>query len=152
MSKLKLFIVTLITITAISCSKDEVIPEETQIENYVVANKLVVTEKTASGLRYIRTSVGVGSSAPVKAGQTVSIGYVGKLLNGTVFDPGNRPFTFRLGSNGAIQGFEEGVLKMKVGEKATLIFPSKLGYGSSKQDKIPANSPLTFDIQVLSAN
>ena len=148
MSKLKLFIVTLITITAISCSKDEVIPEETQIENYVVANKLVVTEKTASGLRYIRTSVGVGSA--LKAGQAVIVSYSGRLLNDKIFDSGKYPF--KLGIGEAVGGFDEGISKMKVGEKATIIFPSKLGYGSTSKTGIPANSPLIFDVQVLSAN
>jgi FKBP-type peptidyl-prolyl cis-trans isomerase len=137
---LTLFVATIL----LSCSKTEevTVPEDQQIETYITAKKLVVTEKTATGLRYVRTLTSGG--AAVKVGQSI------KLLNDTQFDTGN--FSFVLGTGGVIQGFTEGIGKMKVGEKATIIFPSTLGYGATGSgSKIPGNSPLVFDIEVVTA-
>jgi FKBP-type peptidyl-prolyl cis-trans isomerase len=146
MRKIYLFLAILaVAITA--CQKDG-IPEDDQITSYVTSKKLTVTEKTASGLRYIVTKANP-TGAPLKAGQTINVNYAGTLLSGKSFDSGN--FSFVLGGGRVIAGFDEGIAKMKVGEKATLIFPSTLGYGSSGSGPIPANSPLVFDIEVVSA-
>jgi FKBP-type peptidyl-prolyl cis-trans isomerase len=146
MRKIYLFLAILaVTITA--CQKDG-IPEDDQITSYVTSKKLTVTEKTASGLRYIVTKANP-TGAALKAGQNINVNYAGTLLSGKSFDSGN--FSFVLGGGRVIAGFDEGIAKMKVGEKATLIFPSTLGYGSSGSGPIPANSPLVFDIEVVSA-
>ena len=146
MRKIYLFLAILaVTITA--CQKDG-IPEDDQITSYVTSKKLTVTEKTASGLRYIVTKANP-TGAALKAGQIINVNYAGTLLSGKSFDSGN--FSFVLGGGRVIAGFDEGIAKMKVGEKATLIFPSTLGYGSSGSGPIPANSPLVFDIEVVSA-
>ena len=144
--KIYLFLAILaVAITA--CQKDG-IPEDDQITSYVTSKKLTVTEKTASGLRYIVTKANP-TGAALKAGQNINVNYAGTLLSGKSFDSGN--FSFVLGGGRVIAGFDEGIAKMKVGEKATLIFPSTLGYGSSGSGPIPANSPLVFDIEVVSA-
>jgi FKBP-type peptidyl-prolyl cis-trans isomerase len=146
MRKIYLFLAILaVTITA--CQKDG-IPEDDQITSYVTSKKLTVTEKTASGLRYIVTKANP-TGAALKVGQNINVNYAGTLLSGKSFDSGN--FSFVLGGGRVIAGFDEGIAKMKVGEKATLIFPSTLGYGSSGSGPIPANSPLVFDIEVVSA-
>lgn len=146
MRKIYLFLAILaVAITA--CQKDG-IPEDDQITSYVKSKKLTVTEKTASGLRYIVTKANP-TGAALKAGQNINVNYEGTLLSGKSFDSGN--FSFVLGGGRVIAGFDEGIAKMKVGEKATLIFPSTLGYGSSGSGPIPANSPLVFDIEVVSA-
>ena len=146
MRKIYLFLAILaVAITA--CQKDG-IPEDYQITSYVTSKKLTVTEKTASGLRYIVTKANP-TGAALKAGQNINVNYAGTLLSGKSFDSGN--FSFVLGGGRVIAGFDEGIAKMKVGEKATLIFPSTLGYGSSGSGPIPANSPLVFDIEVVSA-
>lgn len=146
MRKIYLFLAILaVTITA--CQKDG-IPEDDQITSYVTSKNLTVTEKTASGLRYIVTKANP-TGAALKVGQNINVNYAGTLLSGKSFDSGN--FSFVLGGGRVIAGFDEGIAKMKVGEKATLIFPSTLGYGSSGSGPIPANSPLVFDIEVVSA-
>ena len=146
MRKIYLFLAILaVAITA--CQKDG-IPEDDQITSYVTSKNLTVTEKTASGLRYIVTKANP-TGAALKAGQNINVNYAGTLLSGKSFDSGN--FSFVLGGGRVIAGFDEGIAKMKVGEKATLIFPSTLGYGSSGSGPIPANSPLVFDIEVVSA-
>jgi FKBP-type peptidyl-prolyl cis-trans isomerase len=146
MRKIYLFLAILaVAITA--CQKDG-IPEDDQITSYVTSKKLTVTEKTASGLRYIVTKANP-TGAALKVGQNINVNYAGTLLSGKSFDSGN--FSFVLAGGRVIAGFDEGIAKMKVGEKATLIFPSTLGYGSSGSGPIPANSPLVFDIEVVSA-
>ena len=148
-NKIGLFFAALIScILVFSCGKKEPsAPEDEQIEAYITSKKLVVTEKTSSGLRFIRTAASTGAMAMV--GQTVSVKYAGRLLSDAQFDAGT--FAFKLGAGSVIKGFDEGIAKMKVGEKATLIFPSSIGYGTSGAGSIPANAPLLFDIEVLSA-
>lgn len=131
-----------------SCEKNELTgTEDEQIELYISKNNLKVTERSTSGLRYIVTMANASGSTITK-GKSVNLNYTGRLLTNKKFDSGN--FSFILGSGQAIKGFDEGISKMKVGEKATLIFPSSLGYGSRESGSIPANSPLRFDIEVLS--
>ncbi len=146
MRKIYLFLAILATVVT-ACQKDDVAEDE-QINNYISSKNLAVTEKTNSGLRYIVTKANP-SGAALKVGQTINVNYAGTLLSGKSFDSGN--FSFVLGGGRVIAGFDEGIAKMKVGEKATLIFPSTLGYGSSGSGPIPANSPLVFDIEVVSA-
>jgi FKBP-type peptidyl-prolyl cis-trans isomerase len=152
MFKSKLFFVLFLSILISSCSSEETLTPEQEnqkIEAYIAAKKLTITEKTTSGLRYILTKPNAGG-AKVATGQTISVVYAGRLLTDKQFDAGN--FSFVLGSGGAIEGFDTGIAKMRVGEKATLIFPSALGYGSRSQGSdIPAYSPLVFDIEVVSA-
>lgn len=93
------------------------------------------------------------AGAALKSGQSVMVNYTGKFIAGkkldNTFDSGN--FTFVLGARQVVDGFDKGIAKMRVGEKATLIFVSSLGYGANGQGSIPANSPLLFEIEVLSA-
>ena len=107
---------------------------------------------TASGLKYVDQVVGTGETP--KIGQAVTVNYTGTLEDGTKFDSSldrGQPFTFRLGQDPMIKGWDEGISTMKVGGKRHLIVPSKLGYGAQSRPKIPANSTLLFDIELLSA-
>jgi FKBP-type peptidyl-prolyl cis-trans isomerase len=146
----KLLVFSFLTTLIFSCEKDALSgTEDEQIETYIAQNNLMVTEKTTSGLRYIRTKENTTGSS-LKLGRTISLNYVGKLLTGKKFDSGT--FSFGLGAGQVIKGFDEGIAKMRVGEKATLIFPSSIGYGSQGTSGIPGNSPLLFEIEVLSTN
>jgi FKBP-type peptidyl-prolyl cis-trans isomerase len=77
------------------------------------------------------------------------------LENGTVFDSSrtkNQPFPIEIGSPNLIQGWGEGIPGMKVGEIRKLTIPPDLGYGSRGfPGRIPANSTLIFEIELLSA-
>jgi FKBP-type peptidyl-prolyl cis-trans isomerase len=105
---------------------------------------------TPSGLKYVDLVVGTGEIP--KIGQAVTVNYTGTLEDGTKFDSSfdkGQPFTFRLGRDPMIKGWDEGISTMKEGGKRHLIVPSKLGYGIQARDKIPANSTLIFDIELL---
>jgi FKBP-type peptidyl-prolyl cis-trans isomerase len=123
--------------------------EDEQIESYVNSKNLAITEKTSSGLRFILTSPNEAGAALV-ARQNVTVKYAGRLLSDKQFDAGT--FSFTLGVGQVVGGFDEGIAKLKVGEKGTIIFPSSLGYGSrGAGGDIPGNSPLIFDIEIVSA-
>jgi peptidylprolyl isomerase len=105
---------------------------------------------TASGLQYIDQVVGTG--AQPQKGQTVSVHYTGYLDDGTVFDSSvqrNQPFEFQLGVGRVIPGWDEGLATMRVGGKRRLIIPPDLAYGAQANGAIPANSRLTFDVELL---
>lgn len=105
-------------------------------------------EKTASGLIYRETTAGTGASP--KQTDTVKVNYRGTLPDGTEFDSSyarHEPASFPL--NGVIPCWTEGLQKMKVGGKATLVCPANLAYGDSGRPGIPGGAALTFDIELL---
>jgi hypothetical protein len=106
---------------------------------------------TASGLKYVDIKEGDGASP--KAGQTVVVHYTGTLENGTKFDSSvdkGKPLQFAIGRGAVIQGWDEGLMTMKVGGKRKLIVPPKLGYGAAgRPPTIPPNSTLLFDVELL---
>ena len=111
--------------------------------------------RTASGLEYIIEDHGTGASP--RAGNVVTVHYTGWLDNngqkGKQFDSSrdrNQPFSFRIGIGQVIQGWDEGVMTMKIGEKRRLFIPSNLGYGARGAGAvIPANANLIFDVELL---
>ena len=112
---------------------------------------LVVDVKGPPGFSTVDLKRGSGRAA--KSGDTATLQYKGTLLDGTVFDSsaGRAPFSFKLGSGTVIQGFERGVLGMKVGGKRRVTIPPDLGYGQrGAPPKIPSNATLVFEIELLS--
>ncbi len=97
----------------------------------------------------------VGTGTEAKAGDTVTVQYVGMLMNGTVFDAsrnhGDTGFTFTLGAGQVIKGWDLGVAGMKVGGKRKLTIPSALAYGNQSVGGglIPANSALVFEVELV---
>ena len=108
-------------------------------------------EKTASGLRYKIIQEGNGKKA-IK-GATVSVHYKGQLLDGTVFDSSytrKQPIDFTVGVGQVISGWDEGIQLLKVGDKARMVIPSNLAYGSQGAGGvIPPNAPLIFDVELV---
>jgi FKBP-type peptidyl-prolyl cis-trans isomerase len=96
----------------------------------------------------------VGKGRAAATGDTVSVHYTGTLMNGTKFDSSrdrNTPFEFKLGAGAVIKGWDQGVVGMRVGGKRKLTIPSSLAYGAKGHPPtIPADSPLKFDIELLS--
>lgn len=127
--------------------------EEEQIQDYLVAKGLTAAEKTASGLRFLPTKA-YPDSAQVKTGQTVKVKYTGRLLNGNQFDASVNGKAFTVGTGaGPIPVFDEILLKMRVGERATVVLPSSIGYGQAGYATFAVKpyAPLTYDIEVVSS-
>jgi len=96
-----------------------------------------------------------GSGPAAKAGDNVTVNYVGTLSDGKKFDSSidrNAPFTFPLGKNRVIKGFDLGVSGMKVGEERKITIPPELGYGSAGFLTIPKNATLIYDVTLLKIN
>ena len=107
-------------------------------------------------LTYTDTAVGTGATAV--AGKTVKVHYTGYLYStgvasfkGTQIDSsaGLAPYQFVLGSNAVIAGFDIGVTGMKVGGKRTVMFPASQGYGAAGNSKVPPNTGLVFDLELV---
>ncbi len=108
-------------------------------------------KKTQTGIRYVILRPGTGDSP--KPGDKVNVLYVGRLLNGKVFDQAteaDKPFTFRVRREAVIEGWDQVLQLMKQGEKRLVIIPPELGYGTRGQPpKIGRNATLVFEIELL---
>ncbi|RKR85509.1 FKBP-type peptidyl-prolyl cis-trans isomerase [Mucilaginibacter gracilis] len=141
--------------------------EPGKIKSYIEDKKLTVT-KTASGINYVITKPGSGSN--IAPGDTAVLSYIGHFTNGKVFDTNikeeamkkenkgvyqpmmperYKPAHIVVGVHQVIAGWDEGLLLLNKGSKATLIIPSALGYGEQGGGPIPPFAPLVFEVEVL---
>jgi peptidylprolyl isomerase len=107
---------------------------------------------TPSGIYYIVQKVGTG--AKPEKGKTVSVNYKGMFLNGEVFDNSElhgEPLQFPVGAGRVIQGWDETLLDMKLGEKRLVVIPPELAYGErgAGNGAIPGNSFLVFEMELV---
>jgi FKBP-type peptidyl-prolyl cis-trans isomerase len=123
------------------------------IQEYLTKNN-ITAQKTASGLYYVIEKQGSGPT-PQK-GQSVSVNYTGKTLDGKTFDSNvdpefqhTDPFQFNVGQGMVIPGWDEGIMLLNKGSKAKLFVPSTLAYGPQGNGPIAPNSVLMFDVELL---
>ena len=145
-----------------SCSKDEAVApkdysaiDDGIIKKYLDDNKITTAQKQPSGLYFLPVTTNPNAVKAAR-GTMVSVLYTAHLMDaaGTVFDAssrhGNVPLTFTVGSGQLIPGFDEGISLMHIGDKAELLMPSRLAYGSSTANNaIPANSVIRFEVEVV---
>lgn len=141
LSILGLFIL-LFSCNKIDISQDTI--DDKIISEYLLSKKIKAT-KTDSGLYYILDSIGQGKK--VNSTNTIFVKYTGKLTNDTIFDQ-NLNGTY-LSLKTAINGFIEGASYFNVGGKGRLFIPSKLAYGKNSVGKVPSNSVLIFDLEII---
>ena len=150
--------------------------DDDTIQSYLRRNNLLAkSTKTNSGLYVVNLVDGTG--AAVKAGDQVRLKYVGKLLSngahpasggypaspgdprypqGVIFDNSADNHTqcgcvvFTAGSTSLTEGFREGMLLARVGDRKLLLVPSRLAYGPGGSTGIPADAALLFDMEILS--
>lgn len=118
------------------------------------------TPTTPGGVSSLtQTDVVVGSGAVTAVGNSITVNYTGWLYDpsktdnkGLQFDTstGRDPFTFTLGSRQVIEGWDQGLVNMRVGGTRRLLVPPSLGYGATRNGPIPANTTLVFDVQLVS--
>ena len=94
-----------------------------------------------------------GAGPEARAGNTVSVHYVGTLTDGKKFDSSRdrgQPFTFKLGAGQVIKGWDQGVAGMRVGALRKLTIPPQLAYGDRGfPPVIPPGSTLVFEVELL---
>jgi FKBP-type peptidyl-prolyl cis-trans isomerase FkpA len=139
------------------------VAEKVSADNYIKEHNLSPLS-TASGLRYIIKTAGIKPRP--QNGDTVYVNYTGRTLDGKVFDssveadakagglqqPGRtyEPISFALGSGRVIKGWDEGLLLLNEGSKATFIVPSNLAYGEQGGgEAIKPYSTLLFDVELV---
>ena len=109
-------------------------------------------KKTSTGIRYVILREGEGPTP--KPGDKVNVLYVGKLIDGRVFDEAKdpaQPFTFRVRREMVIEGWDQILQLMKRGEKRLVIIPPEMAYGTRGQPpKIGRNATLIFEMELLS--
>lgn len=125
--------------------------QELLILHEYIRNEGIKVQPSKTGLYKIINKTGYG--ADTAAGKTVTVHFVGSLIDGREFDNSytrREPFTFKLGEGKSIPGFEEGIATMHKGEICRLIMPSTLGYGSrGVSGRIPAFATLIFDVELV---
>ena len=132
-------------------SKAERLAQEKRAAEAAFAKEVEGFSKTESGLYYQITEHGTGEQ-PQK-GQYVAVHYTGMLLDKTVFDSSYRrrePIEFKVGVGQVISGWDEGIMLLHQGDKARLVIPAELAYGSrGAGGVIPPNATLIFDVELV---
>ncbi|WP_187146296.1 FKBP-type peptidyl-prolyl cis-trans isomerase [Candidatus Amoebophilus asiaticus] len=140
------------------------LPKDLEIINNYLDKKQIKASSTNSGLKYTIDKPGKG--AHPQPGNTVKVHYVGKTLEGQVFDTSiaevaqqhnmydarrhYEPLEFRIGEGSMIEGFEEGIKLLKRHAKAHLFLPSVLAYGEAEfLPYIKAHSNLIFEVELV---
>lgn len=137
-----LLISGILTISA--CNKTDAVSgsEQTQMTEFAKSHTITTTAD-ASGLLY--QIITPGNSTKPSLSNTVTVTYVGTLMNGSQFDAGTASFPL----SNLIKGWQIGIPKIGVGGQIKLLIPSSLGYGAQGAgSSIPGNSPLYFDIKL----
>ena len=150
----------------VSCSKDNTTSvdysatDDAIIQKYIASKSITTAQKQSSGLYFIPVATNANAK-PATIGTNVSILYTGTLLDGTVFNAtslnNNTPVSFVLGQSQVLAGLQEGISLMHLGDKATLLIPSGLAYGSggiSSQNgvSVPPNTVVRFDVEIVDFN
>ena len=101
----------------------------------------------------IKSSKLVGEGSVAAKYSIVTVHYIGRLENGKTFDSskqiGKEPIRFTLGVGQVIEGWDQGIIRMKVGGQRKLIIPPNLGYGDQDMGVIPPNSTLIFNVELI---
>ncbi len=141
--------------------EDHIKYKATQIENQIKTDSSAIADFLSksdikgfladeNGNWYFRKSLGLGKK--IIESDSVVIHYVGKLLNNRQFDNSyerKQPFSFVVGKRQVIDGLDKGIRNFSFGDKGTLLIPSINAYGDKEAGKIPPNSVLIFEIEIL---
>ena len=120
--------------------------DDTIIKSYLLKNNITAI-KTSSGLYYSIEKDTLPKGKLVSPNSSLIVRYKGYLPNDSIFDQNVNGAAINLTTT--IKGWSEGLTKFRVGDKGSLFIPSHLGYGANATNKIPANSVLFFDIEVI---
>ena len=138
-----LMVLSVLFVACSTYSEEEKKDFDKKIQKHLDKQGLSYT-KTDSGLYYEMIEEGEGEN--IKFRDVITVNYIGSLTSGKEFDAQDS-MEFRI--SGQIGAWQEMMLMMKKGSKANLIAPPQLGYADQKQEGIPKNSILIYEIEVL---
>jgi FKBP-type peptidyl-prolyl cis-trans isomerase FkpA len=147
MKRLNLFLFALVSTLLFSCgsySDDELATFDKKIDKHL-KKKNIECEKSASGLYYEILEEGEGEF--VQFTNKVLVKYKGTFLNGDVFDEQTEPVEMAVSEQ--INAWKELMLQLKKGSKAYMVAPPQLGYGEYKIEKVPPNSILVYELEIV---
>ncbi|HRG59961.1 MAG TPA: FKBP-type peptidyl-prolyl cis-trans isomerase [Bacteroidia bacterium] len=125
------------------------IAEPNLIKEFVELNA-ITAQPSESGLYYIERQAGSGPS--ITKTSKVKIVYNCTTLDGTMIDSQQKPIEIDMSLGKITKGMEEGLLKMSMGAKATLIIPSALAFGKRKISTVQPYTTLIYDMEVIEVN
>lgn len=130
--------------------------DDTSGENSGLADALY-DASTSNGdlLNLVVDDILIGTGDAVKEGDTLTVHYIGSTQDGVQFDSsyeGGEPFIFTVGDGKVIEGWDKGLIGMKVGGQRILVIPSDMAYGNRQVGPITAGSNLVFAIELLEIN
>lgn len=131
-------------------TKNQYAKDSIAIADYWTQHHLNGMIRDAYGNWYIKQEAGSGKQ--IRENDSVTIHYIGKLLNGQEFDNSyfrNQTFTFVTGKKQVIEGLDKGIRNFQKGDRVTLFIPSALGYGDKSVGKIPPNAVLIFEMEIM---
>jgi FKBP-type peptidyl-prolyl cis-trans isomerase FkpA len=151
-----LLVVSTLVAAATGCSRkaDTAMPLTIETATFAPALgvDLAASTRMPSGMYYRDLTIGTGE--PVANGRELSMRYSGWLPNGKPFDSNanGSPYVLQLGAKEVIDGWDLGLVGMKVGGKRQLIIPPSLGYGAAGSPPvIPPNAILVFNVELVAA-
>ena len=147
MKRLNFLLFAVISTLLFSCgsySEGELSEFDQEIEKYMKSNK-IDCEKSGSGLYYKIIEEGEGDF--IQFTDKVLVKYRGTLLGGKKIDEQTEPIEMAVSAQ--INAWKELMLQLKKGSKAYMIVPPHLGYGEYTVDKIPPNSILVFELEIV---
>jgi FKBP-type peptidyl-prolyl cis-trans isomerases 1 len=152
--KKQLWVSVMVSLVVILCSAAFVLAAESGNKEKSAAAEIAQCEKNArktpSGLKYVVLREGKGDKP--RKGQSIEAHYVGRFMDGRVFDQslGRGPFSFVVGIGQVIKAWDEALMDMRPGEKRALVAPPELAYGSrGAGNVIPPNATLFFEVERL---
>lgn len=152
--------VLVLSAVVVGCSDADsrTVPRHPDPANRVATDYARVLDVDLAAMDYRRHSglfvrdVVAGRGARADSGDVVTVHYTGRLPTGRTFDSSlerNEPFEVALGYGRVIDGWDQGVVGMRVGGQRRLVIPPALGYGADGQGAIPGGATLVFDVELL---
>lgn len=129
-----------------------VVSESTQGQTVDATGAVETENNNDNSNRMVIDDIKEGEGKAVQKGDTVSVHYAGRLQDGTEFDNSKKrgaPLDFKVGGGQVIQGWEEGLVGMRVGGERVLVIPPEMAYGDQGIGPIPGGATLIFSLELV---